>query len=88
MMITLGAVSGKFSEYIPHLFFLTAANGQMKLNINRIVEAVIIALLVSAVVGWKVKPELLHIKEKITHLETQVDKIYSDIYHPAISPTP
>lgn len=80
----LSAIAGKMwdkaYECIP--FFLLAKNGgKVELNLSRVLEAVIIAVITAAIIGWTVKGD-------IQRIEAKVDKIYSDIYSPTIGSRP
>lgn len=80
MISFLGAIVGKWYDYVPHLFCLTASTGKIKLNIERIVEAVIIAIILGFFFDKAIEP----IKDSVIKLEQKVDKIYEDIYAPTL----
>lgn len=78
----LTAAVGKFWDKalncIP--FILMVKNGgpnKIELNLNRIIEAVIIAAITAAVIGYTVRDD-------IQRIEAKVDKIYTDIYMPTM----
>lgn len=81
----------KCTDHFPYLFCLATAGGKLKLDLNKIAEAVIIAVIVGAIVGWSIRPvldnlldKIINVEDKITHVEQRVDKIYEDIYAPSI----
>ena len=80
MFTVLGAIAGKWYDSVPHLFLLTASSGKVKLNIERIVEAVIIAVILGFFFDKAIKP----IQDSVVKLEQKVDKIYEDIYTPTL----
>ena len=71
---------GKCTDHLPHLFCLASAGGKLKLNLDRIAEAIIIALIVGALTGYALRPILA----KVERIEQRVDKIYEDIYKPSM----
>lgn len=76
----IGMITGawaKCTDHLPHLFLLGTASGKLKLNLDRIAEAVIIAVIIGAIMGWTLKPTLERIEQRI-------DKIYEDVYRPTI----
>lgn len=82
LSVIAGKLGDKIYEYIP--FILMAKNkedGSIPLNIARIIEAVIIAVITGAIIGWSVNGRL-------DRLEAMVAKIYSDIYRPSIGGQP
>ena len=75
----------KLTEYIPFLCMVApSATGRVQLNLNRIIESVVIAVVIAGVLGWAVKPELNNIRESLSKVEQRVDKIYNDIYAPIL----
>lgn len=72
-------VWAKCTDHFPYLFCL-AAGGKLKLNLDRIAEAVIIAVIIGTITTWALRPILL----KVDRIEERVDKIYEDIYAPSI----
>ena len=77
MLTMMTGAWAKCTDHIPHLFLIGAAGGKLKLNLDRIAEAVIIAVIIGAIMGWTLKPTLERIEQRI-------DKIYDDIYSPSI----
>lgn len=88
MMLSVIAekVWDKASYCVP--FFLLAKNGggKVELNLSRIIEAVIIALVTGMIVGWSVRADIANVKADISEVKAQVSKIYSDIYKPSVNP--
>ena len=83
--VFLGTVMSKLTEHIPFLCMVApTASDKIQLNLNRIIESVVIAVVIAGVLGWAFKPELNHIKEDIAELKGQVGKIYNDIYAPIL----
>jgi hypothetical protein len=83
MFIPIAGLWAKCGDHFPYLFCIASA-GKLKLDLNKIAEAVIIAVIVGAIVGWSIRPALDILLDKITHVEQRVDKIYEDIYAPSI----
>ncbi len=75
----------KIVDHLPFLCTVAATNGRIKLNLDKIIESVIIAVVIAGILGWAFKPELAHIKEDVAELKQQVGKIYEDIYKPIIN---
>lgn len=75
----------KLLSFIP---FIMSVNGEYKINMTRIIEAVIISVLGGAVAGYitmvKMEVKMADLKEDVRRLEAKVDKIYGDIYRPEI----
>lgn len=84
MITPIIGVWAKCMDHIPHLFLLGATGGKLKLNMDRIAEAVIIAVIVGVITGWALRPILIEVK----YLRERVDKIYEDIYAPSIPSVP
>lgn len=80
MIPFFGTVFAKWYDYLPHLFFLTAASGKVRLNIDRIIEAIVIGVILAAILGWAVNPRL-------ERVEDMVSKMYDDLYQPTTSVT-
>ena len=78
MIAFLGALVGKWHDYVPHVFFLTASSGKIKLNVDRIIEAIVIGVILAAILGWAVNPRL-------ERLENMMSKMYDDLYQPTTS---
>lgn len=83
MLTPIIGLWAKCTDHFPYLFCLASA-GKLKLNLDRIAEAVIIAVIIGALVGWNIRPVLENLLDKITKVEERVDKIYEDIYAPSI----
>lgn len=63
-------------DYIP---FMAMTTGRTHLNVSRIVEAVIIAIIAG---GLSAYITVQKIETKLAYIEQKVDKIYSDVYMP------
>lgn len=84
----VGKVGDKIFDCLP-FFLLTAKNGgKIELNLNRIIEAVLIAVITAGIIGWTMKGDIENLKSDITEVKAQVSKIYSDIYKPEIRTVP
>ena len=68
----------RFIDYIPFLA-MTQPGGRLRLNVSRIVEAVIIAIVAG---GLSAYITVQKIELKLTYLEQKVDKIHTDVYAP------
>lgn len=90
MLATLaGKLWDKTIDCIP--FFLLAKDSgsmEMRLNLNRIIEAVLIAVITAAIIGWTVKSDIDNLKKDVTDVKAQVNQIYKDIYIPEIRNRP
>lgn len=86
LSVIAGKMWDKASFCIP--FFLLAKNGgdKVELNLSRIIEAVIIALITGMIVGWSVRGDIANVKADVAEVKAQVSKIYSDIYRPSVQP--
>lgn len=74
----VGKMWDKALDCIP--FFMMVRSGgpnKIELNLNRIIEAILIAVITASIIGWTVRGD-------IQRIEGKVDKIYSDIYSPSI----
>lgn len=83
-ILLLGAMMDRIADHIPFLCSAVATEGKVKIDLNRIVESIVIAVILGLVLGWAFKPELANIKENVSKLEMKIDKIYNDIYTPTI----
>lgn len=82
LTVIAGKAMDRLYEFIP--FFLLAKNGgggKVELNLSRILEAVIIAVITAAIIGWTMNG-------RIERIEKMLDKIYSDIYKPSVEAGP
>ena len=75
-------------DFVPFLLLSKNGVGKIELNLNRIIEAVLIAGLTGALVGWSVKGDIENVKKDVSEVKAQVSKIYSDIYRPEIRSAP
>lgn len=80
MFIEPGVLWAKCTDHFPHLFCLVSAGGKLRLNLDRIAEAVIIAVIIGLLTTWALRP----IFDKVERIEQRLDKIYEDIYSPII----
>lgn len=72
----------KLIDYIHYIPFLALAsnNGgrdlRVSINLARIIEAIIIALIVGFVMRTMITPEIIHLQNDQVKLEEKVDKLY------------
>lgn len=73
-------------QFIP--FMLTAANGQPKLNMVRLIETLIIGAIVAGLTVWAqqqvLETKLAHIQSDIADVKADVRSMREDFYKPVI----
>lgn len=77
-------------HWIP--FLLSAGVGQPKWNVQRFLEAVIIAAFTGAVTVYatqeKLSVEILHLSQAVNELRSEIKEIRSDVYAPRFRDVP
>jgi hypothetical protein len=95
-MIILGAIAGKVSDWVPHTLHwlllcipaVTAESGRLKINTAMIIQALIIAGVGGAIVGYmnlgKMEVRFDAMMDEIVEIKQDVKDIRKDFYKPRI----
>ena len=71
-----------FKDIISHLpFLIISSDNKIKLNSNRIIEAIIIAVIAGVFSGYV---SVKNMDIRLVSLEHKVEKMFNDIYKPKI----
>lgn len=90
ILAAAGKLYDKILECIPFMLMVRRNDKlELRLDINAITQAVIIALVTAYIVGWSVKEDMTKMQNQISVLQTNAEedrkmfrKFFADIYHP------